>query len=130
MLARWTGWPSTACPTPWPNSTAASGFAVLGRLPTRAITTARATKRGDDFVLNGQKLWITNAREAGLFIVFATLDIHQAQIKAKLIGDEITEKLLREEVHGELFTPQEIQTHLAWIEREQVECHADNQGRR
>lgn len=34
----------------------------------------RATQRGDDFVLNGQKLWITNAKEAGLFIVFATLD--------------------------------------------------------
>ena len=34
----------------------------------------RATKRGDDFVLNGQKLWITNAKEAGLFIVFATID--------------------------------------------------------
>ena len=34
----------------------------------------RATKRGDDYVLNGQKLWITNAKEAGLFIVFATLD--------------------------------------------------------
>ena len=35
---------------------------------------AKATKRGDDYVLNGQKLWITNAKEAGLFIVFATLD--------------------------------------------------------
>ena len=34
----------------------------------------RAAKRGDDYVLNGQKLWITNAQEAGLFIVFATLD--------------------------------------------------------
>ena len=34
----------------------------------------RATRRGEDFVLNGQKLWITNAKEAGLFIVFATLD--------------------------------------------------------
>jgi butyryl-CoA dehydrogenase/short/branched chain acyl-CoA dehydrogenase len=34
----------------------------------------RATKRGDDYILNGQKLWITNAKEAGLFIVFATLD--------------------------------------------------------
>jgi butyryl-CoA dehydrogenase/short/branched chain acyl-CoA dehydrogenase len=34
----------------------------------------RAVKRGDEFVLNGQKLWITNAKEAGLFIVFATID--------------------------------------------------------
>ena len=34
----------------------------------------RATKKGDDYILNGQKLWITNAKEAGLFIVFATLD--------------------------------------------------------
>lgn len=34
----------------------------------------RAEKRGDDFVLNGRKLWITNAKEAGLFIVFATVD--------------------------------------------------------
>lgn len=34
----------------------------------------RASKRGDDYVLNGQKLWITNAKEAGLFIVFATID--------------------------------------------------------
>ena len=35
---------------------------------------ARAEKRGDEYVLNGQKLWITNAKEAGIFIVFATLD--------------------------------------------------------
>src|SRR6202012_1432523 len=34
----------------------------------------KAEKRGDHYLLNGQKLWITNAREAGLFIVFATLD--------------------------------------------------------
>ncbi len=34
----------------------------------------RAAKRGDDYVLNGQKLWITNAKEAGVFMVFATLD--------------------------------------------------------
>ncbi len=34
----------------------------------------RAEKRGDGYTLNGQKLWITNAKEAGLFIVFATLD--------------------------------------------------------
>ena len=34
----------------------------------------RAVRHGDDYVLHGQKLWITNAKEAGLFIVFATLD--------------------------------------------------------
>jgi butyryl-CoA dehydrogenase/short/branched chain acyl-CoA dehydrogenase len=34
----------------------------------------RATAHGDDYILNGQKLWITNAKEAGLFIVFATID--------------------------------------------------------
>src|ERR1700744_4652528 len=27
-----------------------------------------------DYILNGQKIWITNALEAGLFLVFATLD--------------------------------------------------------
>jgi alkylation response protein AidB-like acyl-CoA dehydrogenase len=34
---------------------------------------ARATERGDGFILNGRKLWITNANEAGLFIVFANV---------------------------------------------------------
>ena len=35
---------------------------------------AGGSRRGGDYVLNGQKLWITNAKEAGLFIVFATID--------------------------------------------------------
>ena len=34
----------------------------------------RAIKDGDGWRLNGQKLWITNAKEAGIFIVFATVD--------------------------------------------------------
>ena len=34
----------------------------------------RAVERGDDWVLTGRKLWITNAREANLFIVFATVN--------------------------------------------------------
>jgi alkylation response protein AidB-like acyl-CoA dehydrogenase len=38
-----------------------------------ALTT-RATPDGDAFVLTGRKLWITNANEADLFIVFATIN--------------------------------------------------------
>jgi short/branched chain acyl-CoA dehydrogenase len=34
----------------------------------------RAREDGDQFVLNGRKLWITNAKEAGLFIVFANVN--------------------------------------------------------
>ena len=34
----------------------------------------RAERRGSDYVLTGRKLWITNAKEAGLFIIFATVD--------------------------------------------------------
>ena len=34
----------------------------------------RATRACDDWILTGQKLWITNAQEAGLYIVFATVD--------------------------------------------------------
>jgi len=34
----------------------------------------RATDAGDHFVLNGQKLWITNGNEAEIFITFATVD--------------------------------------------------------
>ena len=35
---------------------------------------SRAKQVGDEFVLNGRKLWITNANEADLFIVFANAD--------------------------------------------------------
>jgi alkylation response protein AidB-like acyl-CoA dehydrogenase len=34
----------------------------------------RAELKGSDYVLNGRKLWITNGKEAGLFVLFATLD--------------------------------------------------------
>ncbi|MEP7050596.1 MAG: acyl-CoA dehydrogenase [Pseudomonadota bacterium] len=35
---------------------------------------ARAERRGDRYVLNGRKLWITNAHESSLFVVFANVD--------------------------------------------------------
>ena len=35
----------------------------------------RARRDGDDWVLDGRKLWITNGGEAGVFIVFANIDM-------------------------------------------------------
>ncbi len=37
-------------------------------------TTAELT--GSEYVLNGRKLWITNGKEAGLFIIFANIDFN------------------------------------------------------
>ncbi len=34
----------------------------------------KAELKGGDYVLNGRKLWITNGKEAGLFVLFATID--------------------------------------------------------
>jgi len=34
----------------------------------------RAEKKGDKYILNGRKLWITNGAEAGIYVVFATVD--------------------------------------------------------
>jgi butyryl-CoA dehydrogenase/short/branched chain acyl-CoA dehydrogenase len=34
----------------------------------------RAELKGDEYILNGQKMWITNAKEAGIFIMLATVD--------------------------------------------------------
>jgi alkylation response protein AidB-like acyl-CoA dehydrogenase len=48
-------------------SEGASGSDAFG-LATRAV------KKGDRWLLNGRKLWITNGADAGIFIVFATVD--------------------------------------------------------
>jgi butyryl-CoA dehydrogenase/short/branched chain acyl-CoA dehydrogenase len=37
----------------------------------------RAVEQGDHYILNGRKLWITNAVEAGIFIVFANINPEQ-----------------------------------------------------
>ncbi len=34
----------------------------------------RATLAGDHYLLNGRKLWTSNGREAGLYVIFATVD--------------------------------------------------------
>jgi alkylation response protein AidB-like acyl-CoA dehydrogenase len=36
--------------------------------------TARAKEDGDDYIVDGRKLWITNGNEADIFIVFATVN--------------------------------------------------------
>ena len=50
----------------------------------------RALEAGDHYLLNGRKLWITNAKEAGVFIVFATLnrDLGYRGITAFLVDRE------------------------------------------
>jgi butyryl-CoA dehydrogenase/short/branched chain acyl-CoA dehydrogenase len=53
-------------------SEASSGSDAFA-LQTRAVKRP-GSNGSDDYMLNGQKLWITNAKEAGLFLVFATLD--------------------------------------------------------
>ena len=35
----------------------------------------KAEDKGDHYLLNGRKMWITNSKEAGIFIVFANLDL-------------------------------------------------------
>ncbi len=35
---------------------------------------ARAEKKGDEYILNGNKLWITNGAEAEIFLVFANIN--------------------------------------------------------
>ncbi len=39
-----------------------------------ASMTTRATRQGDDWVLNGHKAWITNAGESQFYVVFAVTD--------------------------------------------------------
>ncbi len=36
----------------------------------------KAELKGSEYVLNGRKLWITNGKEAGLFIIFANIDFN------------------------------------------------------
>ena len=49
---------------------------VPGRTPPACRTTATAD--GDDWVIDGSKLFITNATEAGLFVVFARIAPHRS----------------------------------------------------
>src|SRR6185437_15819862 len=52
----------------------------------------RAELRGDGYLLSGRKLWISNAKEAGVFIVFATVDpkVGYKGITAFIVGHDNT----------------------------------------
>jgi short-chain 2-methylacyl-CoA dehydrogenase len=53
-------------------------------------TTAKPSSDGSYYTLNGNKLWISNAREAGVFLVFANVNPSQGYkgITAFLVGAE------------------------------------------
>jgi alkylation response protein AidB-like acyl-CoA dehydrogenase len=56
------------------NSVGAYALSEAGSGSDAFALTSSARADGSDFVLNGRKLWITNGKEADLFIVFATID--------------------------------------------------------
>ncbi len=59
-------------------SEAGAGSDVMGMRTT-------ATRDGDDYVLNGSKMWITNAPEADVIIVYAVTDVAQRRLSAFLV---------------------------------------------
>jgi alkylation response protein AidB-like acyl-CoA dehydrogenase len=56
------------------DTTASYALSEAGSGSDAFALTTRAEDKSDHWLLNGRKLWITNAAEAGLFLVFATVD--------------------------------------------------------
>ena len=48
--------------------------ASRARAPTRSAWRRAPSRRGDGWVLNGRKMWITNGAEAEIFVVFANTE--------------------------------------------------------
>ena len=59
-------------------SEAGAGSDVMGMRTT-------AVRDGDDYVLNGSKMWITNAPQADVIIVYAVTDVAQRRLSAFII---------------------------------------------
>lgn len=66
--------------------------------PHSAVNADRIARNAIERYLLGGDIY-TRWKDEGYIVVFATLDFHHAQVKCKLIGDEITKKLLGEETH-------------------------------
>lgn len=56
------------------DTTASYALSEAGAGSDAFALTTRAVEEGDGYLLTGRKLWITNAYEAGLFLVFATVN--------------------------------------------------------
>ncbi|KAI8818579.1 acyl-CoA dehydrogenase/oxidase [Fimicolochytrium jonesii] len=58
-----------------------------------------ATKKGDKYVINGGKMWITNSWEAGIFLVFANVDPSKGYkgITCFLVEKEMGVKIAKKE---------------------------------
>ena len=70
----------------------------------------RAVEDGDDFVLNGRKLWITNAGEAGIFLIMANANpeagyrgITSFIVERDFEGFQVDEKLMALARSGAVF---------------------------
>ena len=75
-VARWgaTGLKERLLPQLASRSVGAYALSEAGSGSDAFALTTRAVESGDTFRLTGRKLWITNANEAGVFIVFATVN--------------------------------------------------------
>ncbi len=56
------------------NTTASYALSEAGSGSDAFALTTRAVRDGDEWSITGRKLWITNAAESGLFLLFATVD--------------------------------------------------------
>lgn len=64
--------------------------------PHHAVNADRIARNAIERYLLGGDIY-ARWKDEGYIVVFATLDVHQAQIKCKLIGDEIAQKLFGED---------------------------------
>ncbi len=69
--------------------------------PHHAVNADRIARNAIERYLIGGDIY-ARWKDEGYIVVFATLDVHQAQIKCRLIGDEITQKLFGEDEGGDL----------------------------
>src|SRR3546814_19039946 len=102
----------------------------------------RAEKKGDRYVLNGTKMWITNGPDADTLVVYAKTDpaAHQRGITAFLVeksfkGFSVAQKLdklgMRGSHTGELVFPDcEIPDRTSVVEGKSVSVSVDLGGRR